>query len=43
MIQVIQVMGRLSEEAREALRTKTRGEPVSECSRQKTQTWDKLK
>ena len=40
---MIQVMGRLNEEARKVLRAKTKGETVTECSQKKTQTWEKLK
>ena len=40
---MIQVMGRLNEEARKVLRAKTKGETITECSQKKTQTWEKLK
>ena len=40
---IIQVMGRLNEEARKVLRAKTKGETITECSQKKTQTWEKLK
>ena len=40
---MIQVMGRLNEEARTVLRAKTMGETISECRQKKTQTWEKLK
>ena len=40
---MIQVMGRLNEEAREVLRAKTKGETITQCSQKKTQTWEKLK
>ena len=40
---MIQVMGRLNEEARKVLRAKTKGESITECSQKKTQTWEKLK
>ena len=40
---MIQVMGRLNEEARKVLRAKTKGETITECRQKKTQTWEKLK
>ena len=40
---MIQVMGKLNDEARKVLRAKTKGETISECSQKKTQTWEKLK
>ena len=40
---MIQVMGRLNEEARKTLRSKTKGETITVCSQKKTQTWEKLK
>ena len=40
---MIQVMGRLNEEARKVLRAKTKGESITECIQKKTQTWEKLK